>query len=102
PASAREERPRGAREWEPPIEAMSLYVERIERQPLAVQERILRWSDEGTRLGSRPIPIRLLAQSDEGFRLGDLLPALRHRLSALTIPLPSLSTRQGEIPAIAL
>src|SRR5262249_53014767 len=101
-ASALGGRIRGALESEPAIESMSLYVERVERQPLAVQERILRWSDEGTRLGSRPIPIRLLAQSDEGFRLGDLLPALRHRLSALTIPLPSLSTRQGEIPAIAL
>jgi signal transduction histidine kinase len=97
-----EERVRTALESEPPIEAMSLYVERIERQPLAVQERILRWSDEGTRCRSRPVPIRLLAQSDEGFRLGDLLPALRHRLSPLTIPLPPLSIRQSEIPAIAL
>ena len=58
-----EERIRGALDSEPLIEAMSLYVERIERQPLAVQERILRWSDEGTRRGARPISIRLLAQS---------------------------------------
>jgi transcriptional regulator of acetoin/glycerol metabolism len=101
-ASDLEERVRSALESEPTIETMSLYVERIERQPLSVQERILRWGDEGTRWGGRAIPIRLLAQSDEGFRLGDLLPALRHRLSSLTIPLPPLSNRQSEIPAIAL
>jgi transcriptional regulator of acetoin/glycerol metabolism len=97
-----EERIRSALESDPSIEAMSLYVERIERQPPAVQERILRWSDEGIRWATRAVPIRLLAQSDEGFRPSDLLPALRHRLSSLTISLPPLSVRQSEIPAIAL
>jgi signal transduction histidine kinase len=43
-----------------------------------------------------------LAQSDENHRPGDLLPALKHRLSVLTIPLPSLATRRSEISGIAL
>jgi signal transduction histidine kinase len=97
-----EERIRSTLESEPSIDALGLYVERIERHPPAVQERILRWWDEGTRSRSRTVPVRLFAQSDEKFRSGDLLPALRHRLSSLTIPLPPLSLRQSEIPAIAL
>jgi transcriptional regulator of acetoin/glycerol metabolism len=80
---------------------VSLYVERIERQTAAVQERLLRWSAEGTLRDGRAIAIRLLAQSDEGSRGTELLPALRHRLSALTIPLPPLAARRAEIPAIA-
>ncbi len=96
-----EERLRAALADDPGIDRLTLYVERIERQTAAVQERSLRWSTEGTLRDGRAIPVRLLAQSDEGSRGSELLPALRHRLSALTIPLPSLSARRAEIPAIA-
>lgn len=96
-----EERLRTALTDDPGIDVVSLYVERIERQTAPVQERLLRWSSEGISLGGRAIPIRLLAQSDEGSRGTELLPALRHRLSPLTIPLPPLSTRRAEIPEIA-
>ncbi|MET0152443.1 MAG: hypothetical protein ABW298_07530, partial [Candidatus Binatia bacterium] len=96
-----EERVRSALADDPGIDTVSLYVERIERQTAAVQERLLRWSAEGTLRDGRAIAIRLLAQSDEGSRGTELLPALRHRLSALTIPLPPLAARRAEIPAIA-
>lgn len=96
-----ESRIRSAIESAPLIDVIGVYVERVERQPLEVQEHLLRWSDEGTRWASRALPIRLFAQSDGGFRPADLLPALRHRLSSLTIPLPSLSARESDIPSIA-
>jgi signal transduction histidine kinase len=96
-----EERLRAAVADDPGIDRVTLYVERIERQTAAVQERLLRWSTEGAFHGGRPISIRLFAQSDEGSRGAELLSALRYRLSALTIPLPSLSVRRAEIPAIA-
>jgi signal transduction histidine kinase len=96
-----EDRVRLTLESDPTLDALSLYVERIERQLPAVQERLLRWSDEGVRWTGRAISIRLLAQSDESHRAGDLLLALRHRLSVLTVPLPSLASRRSEIAAIA-
>jgi signal transduction histidine kinase len=101
PGPELEERLRSALADDPGTVIVSLYVERIERQTAPVQERLLRWSIEGTVREGRAIPIRLLAQSDEGSRGAELLPALRHRLSALTIPLPPLSARRAEIPAIA-
>jgi transcriptional regulator of acetoin/glycerol metabolism len=96
-----EERLRSALADDPGIDQVSLYVERIERQPASVQERLLRWSTEGAFRMGQPISVRLLAQSDEGSRGSELLPPLRHRLSTLMVPLPSLSTRRAEIPAIA-
>ena len=96
-----EERLRAATTDDPGIDRVTLYVERIERQGAAVQERLLRWSTEGAFCGGRPVPVRLFAQSDEGSRGAELLPALRYRLSALTIPLPPLHARRAEIPAIA-
>jgi len=96
-----EERLRTILSDDPGIDRVTLYVERIERQSTAVQERLLRWSTEGAFRTGRPVSIRLFAQSDEGSRGAELLPALRHRLSALTIPLPSLNARRAEIPAIA-
>jgi signal transduction histidine kinase len=102
PGSAElEERLRAAVADDLGINRVTLYVERIERQTTAVQERLLRWSTEGAFHGGRPISVRLFAQSDEGSRGAELLAALRYRLSALTIPLPSLSVRRAEIPAIA-
>ncbi|MGH7898558.1 MAG: histidine kinase dimerization/phospho-acceptor domain-containing protein, partial [Candidatus Binatia bacterium] len=89
-------------ESDPTLDLVSLYVERIDRQPSGVQERVLCWADEGTRWQRRTIPVRLIAQSDEGVRPSDLLPSLRHRLSPLVIALPSLTTRRSEIPQIAL
>jgi signal transduction histidine kinase len=97
-----EDRVRLTLESDPSLEGLSLYVERVERQLPAVQERLLRWSDEGVRWAGRAVSFRLLAQSDESHRPGDLLPALRHRLSVLTIALPSLAARRAEIPGIAL
>jgi len=96
-----EDRVRLTLDSDPSLDALSLYVERIERQLPAVQERLLRWGDEGVRWAGRAITVRLLAQSDESHRPGDLLSALRHRLSVLSVPLPSLASRRGEIGAIA-
>ena len=97
-----EDRLTSAFEANPPLDRVSLYVERIERQPPAVQERVLSWVDEGARWQGRLISVRLFGQSDDGFRPADLLAPLRHRLSALVIKLPPLSARQSEIPRIAL
>ena len=83
-------------------DALSLYVERIERQSHAVHECVVRFGDEGARWQGRVVPVRILAQSDDGCRPTELLPALRHRLLPLVVSLPSLATRSDEIPAIAL
>ncbi len=96
-----EDRLRSALADDPGVDRVTLYVERIERQTASVQERLLRWSTEGAFREGQPISVRLLAQSDEGSRGTELLPPLRHRLSVLMIPLPSLGTRRAEIPAIA-
>lgn len=82
-------------------EPLTLYAERIERLLPAVQERLLRYSDEGVHRRGRVIAVRLIAQSDFGVRENEILSALRARLSALTAPLPPLAARRGEIVAIA-
>ena len=96
-----EDRVRLTLESDPSIDRLSLYVERIERQLPAIQERLLRWNDEGVRWAGRAVSVRLLAQSDDNHRPGDLLPALRHRLSVLNVTLPSLAARRADIAAIA-
>ena len=53
-----EERLRAATTDDPGIDRVTLYIERIERQGAAVQERLLRWSTEGAFRGGRPIPVR--------------------------------------------
>jgi hypothetical protein len=86
---------------DPTGDPVSLYVERIERQSLAIHECVVRYGDEGARSQGRVIAVRVLAQSDEGCRSTELLPALRHRLLPLVIQLPSLAARHSEIPALA-
>ena len=86
---------------DPTGDPVTLYVERIERQSPAIHECIVRYGDEGARAQGRVIAVRVLAQSDDGCRPTELLPALRHRLLPLVIHLPSLATRQTEIPALA-
>jgi len=97
-----EERIRAVTTDEPALDVVSLYVERIDRQPASVQERVLAFGDEGTRSAGRTIPIRVLGQSDDSRRVSEMLPALRHRLGALTISLPPLDERRSDVPAIAL
>ena len=97
-----EERIRALAADEPALDSVSLYVERIDRQPASLQERVLGWGDEGARCGGRTIPIRVLGQSDDPRRAAELLPALRHRLGALTVPLPPLDERRADVPALAL
>jgi transcriptional regulator of acetoin/glycerol metabolism len=97
-----DERIRAALEADPENEALTLYVERLDRQPLAVQERVLRVSDEGVAWRGRALPVRLLAQTDEECRPREVLGALHSRLSVLVLPLPPLSQRRSEIPTIAL
>ncbi len=89
---------------EPAAASFALYVERIDRQPFLVQETILRWVDEGLRWKDRSASVRLYAQSDSppsARGLDGLLPALRHRLSALVVPLPPLAVRRADIPALS-
>lgn len=88
---------------EPFPDSLSLYVERIDRQPFAAQETILRWIDEGIRWKDRASPVRIFAQTDSlpaAAPLQALLPALRHRLSALVIPLPPLAARRADLPPL--
>lgn len=96
-----EARLRGALEDDFGASGLTLYAERIDRLVPTLQERLLRYSDEGAHWQGRAVPVRLMAQSDSGVRDGDLLPALRARLSALVVPLPSLVARRAEIGAIA-
>jgi hypothetical protein len=97
-----DERLQAALAADPSSDSLSLYVERIERQCGAVQERLLRLSDEGIPWQERVVPVRLLAQSDAGCRPSEILPVLRHRLLALVVTLPPLGTRREDVPSIAL
>jgi His Kinase A (phospho-acceptor) domain len=97
-----EERLHAALGTDPSSDALSLYVERIERQSAAVQERVLRLSDEGISWQGRVVPVRLFAQSDEGCPPSEILPVLRHRLLALVVALPPLAARREDVPSIAL
>lgn len=88
---------------EPAADSLALYVERIDRQPLPVQEAILRWIDEGVRWKDRAARVRVFAQSDSMPAPGapnTVLPALRRRLSALVVSLPPLTARRADLPAI--
>jgi len=97
-----DERLHAALTSDPSSDSLSLYVERIERQGAAVQERVLRVSDEGMAWQGRVVSVRLMAQSDAGCRPSEILPVLRHRLLVLVVTLPPLGTRREEVPAIAL
>ena len=97
-----DERVRAALEADSQSDLLTLYVERVERQTPAVQERVLRLSDEGVAWHGRGVGVRLLAQTDEGCRTREILGGLHSRLSVLILLLPPLSQRRSEIPAIAL
>ncbi|MGH7822033.1 MAG: hypothetical protein ACREQ9_19905, partial [Candidatus Binatia bacterium] len=77
-----ERRVRASLSADPDLDSLTLYVERLEVQPPAVQEAIARWLDEGVRWSARSVPVRLFAQVDRSapVALASLLPALRRHL----------------------
>jgi signal transduction histidine kinase len=85
-----------------PTDAIALYVERIDRQLLAVQEALLAWIDEGFRWKERCARVRLVAQSDDARAArSSLHGSLRYRLTALVIDIPPLASRRNQVPAMA-
>lgn len=88
----------------------TLALDEIDRMPMSVQERLL----EALTLGScRPIGARHSFRVDVRFILasnhplpelveqGDFLGPLYHAISPVSITLPSLRARSGDIPALA-
>lgn len=85
---------------DPWLDALTLYVEGLDRQRASLQEFVLRLIDEGLRWKSRPLPVRVIAQCDQGPRGFQALPPLARRLSTLVIPLAPLSARRADVAAI--
>ncbi|MEA2627083.1 MAG: hypothetical protein QOD06_3128 [Candidatus Binatota bacterium] len=85
------------------LDRLTLFVDRVDEQPVALQEAVLRLIEEGAAFDGRRIPLRLIAHSTmiPPWSGASLLPALHFRLSPQTILLPPLSRRRGEIAAIA-
>lgn len=86
-----------------PGEPISLYVESVDRQPEETQERLLQLIEEGFLHEGGRLSVRVMAQSNAG-SLPDpprMLRALRLKLEALRLPLPSLEERGTELPEIA-
>ncbi len=88
----------------------TLVIDEIDRLPLAVQERLAEAVVHGIcrPIGARHsfrVDVRLIAASNYPLRemaaFGDFLPALYEALSPVSVMLPALRERGGDIPALA-
>jgi len=87
----------------------TLSIDEIDRMPAHVQERLLESIERGDvrPIGARHsfrIDVRLIAQSNHPLedlvKVGQFLPELAKALSTVTIILPPLRERTGDIPAL--
>ena len=88
----------------------TLFLDEIDRVPLPIQDRLLDWLRRG---GVRPIgaqhsfrvDVRLIASSDlplgELAASGAFMPELLESIASVTVALPALRARIGDIPALS-
>jgi sigma-54 dependent transcriptional regulator, flagellar regulatory protein len=87
----------------------TLFIDEIHALPAQMQLQILHLIDHGTAQssvahGTAPLDIRLIAATDQCLinlaGEGGFLPDLYYRLSLMSLPVPTLKQRRGDIPMI--